>query len=202
MKDRSRKVIQCDLEGNEIRVFDSAAQAATSYGSKWATSIHKAIKYGLVFYSSRWKYEGEELVELLKATPGLRRKVVAVNLATKEETVFPSMSEASRQLSLGLTSIESSLQTGGKAKGYTFYYEDVGPMPKERKIRTRNAIVALNDEGEIVREWKSAYDAAKELGVINAAVYRCLNKGNLNAKCKGYRLRYKNDYLSSKKAPI
>lgn len=186
-----RRIIQCDLDGNEIRYFDSVKQALESLGSKWPTSINRAAKYGLTFHGYRWRFEGEELVTNPKGTPGARRKIVAVNLENKEEETFLSLSEASRRLGIGLTSIESSLQTGGNVKGYTFYYLDKGPLPKERKKRMHRAVIAIDEEGKMIKEWPSVSNAAKELGVIDAAIYGCLNSKNPNARCKGYRLRYK-----------
>ena len=191
MAGKPRQVVQCDLSGTEIRSFESASEAASFYGSKYATNIHKAIKYGLTAHGYRWKYEGGMLVDMPKGTPGAKRGIIGINLCTNEEMAFPSISMASRQLGIGITTIESALQTGSKAKGYSFYYADTGPMPKEKKSRTRRAILGLDEKGNIIKTWASAYDAAKELGVIDAAIYGCINSKNPNAKCKGYRLRYK-----------
>lgn len=52
-------------------------------------------------------------------------------------------------------------------------------------------VVAIDDDGNVVREFESAYDAAEKLGVINAAVYWALNEKHSEARCRGYRLRYK-----------
>ena len=52
-------------------------------------------------------------------------------------------------------------------------------------------IYAIDDDGNVVSEYECAYDCAKALDVIDAAVYWCLNPKHPNAKCKGHRLRYK-----------
>ena len=188
---KARRVVQCDLSGKMIRYFISAKEAAESLGSKWPASINKAAKYGLTFRGYRWRFEGEELVTNPKGTPGAKRKVIAVNLDTKVEQTFPSISEASRRLGIRITSIESALQTGGNTKGYSFYYLGMGPMPKEKKKRICRSVRAIDEEGNVIKEWPTVSDAAKELGVIDSAIYGCLNRKNPNARCKGYRLRYK-----------
>ena len=186
----ARKVVQCDKDGNEIRVFISAKEASESFGSRWSTNIHKAIKYGSLAFGYRWKYLGGNLEDIPIGTPGKARKVVAVSVITKDSITYPSISEASRQLGIGITSIESSLQTGSKAKGYRFHYEDVGTMPISRK-RISTAVVAIDENDEIALEFPSAKEAAIALGITSGAIYWCLNRKRPDSKCKGYRWRYK-----------
>ena len=52
-------------------------------------------------------------------------------------------------------------------------------------------VVAIDDDGNVVREFEIAYDMAKYLGVINAAVIWALNEKRPEVRCKVYRLRYK-----------
>ncbi len=112
-----------------------------------------------------------------------------ISMGQKKE--YPSMMEASRQLGIRFTSIESALRTGDKAKGYRFYYSDVGPMPKEKKKRPSRTVLGLDKDGNLIKIWESAKEAALDLHVIRAAIYGCFNSDNPNATCKGYRLKYK-----------
>ena len=186
-----RKVIQCDQSGKDVRVFASSKDAALCFGSKNPSAISKAIKHGLSAFGYRWRYEGEELAPKSNGTPGKRRGIIAIEQDNGNETLFPSLSEASRKLGIGLTAIESSLQTGCLAKGYRFRYEGESLVESGKGKRHKRKVVAIDDDGNIVAEYDCAYDCAKAYGVIDAAVYWCLSPRHPNAKCKGYRLRYK-----------
>ena len=192
MANRARKVIQCDTSGQEIRCFQSASEASFAMGSRYATSIHRSIQYGSLAFGYRWKYEGEELKSIQSGTPGVRRKVISIDMSTMEETLYQSLSEASRLLGIKLSAIEAALQTGCIADGYRFRYEGMDIVTQAKKHCFRRSIVGIGEAGE-VKHWSSAYDASKELDVSSGAIYGCLNNKNPNAKCKGYRLRYEED---------
>lgn len=188
-----RKVIQCDRAGNDLRSFSSAKEAASFFNSNCPSAVQKAIRHGTCAFGYRWRYEGEPLYIRLEGTPGKRRRIVAVSQTDGKETTYPSLSDASRQLGIGITAIESSLLMGCLAKGYRFRYEGEEMAESFKNKKHRQAVVAIDDDGNIVKEFPSAYEAAKELGVIHAAIYRCLSPRNPDAKCKGFRLRYKKD---------
>ena len=189
MANRARRVIQCDLSGEEIRLFENALEASRSLGGKDATSIHRSIQYGRPAFGFRWKYEGEELKPMPSGTPGKRRKVISINVDAGIETAYLSLSQASRELGIRVSAIESALQTGCVANGYRFRYQGK-PLVEQAKRRSyRRSIIGIDKDGTIKR-WESAYEAATSLGVIASAIYGCLNSKNSNARCKGYLLRY------------
>ena len=64
-------------------------------------------------------------------------------------------------------------------------------MPKEKKKRPSRTVLGLDKDGNLIKIWESAKEAALALHVIRAAIYGCLNSDNPNATCKGYRLKYK-----------
>lgn len=186
-----RKVIQCDKAGNDLRPFPSAKEAAAFFDSNCPSAIQKAIRHGTCAFGYRWRYEGEHLFIRPEGTPGKRRRIAAINQSDGVETTFPSLSEASRQLGIGITAIESSLLMGCLAKGYRFRYEGEALAKSYKHERHRKKVVAIDDDGGIVAEYPCAMECARSLGVIKAAVYRCLREKDSKAKCKGYRLRYK-----------
>ena len=188
---KERKVIQCYLDGSEIHIFDSAKQAASAMNSKWAMSIYRSIRYGFPAFGYLWKYEGCELTKRGDLTPGKKRKIVSKDISTGKKRTHASISQASRELGVAVSSIESSLLTGCKAKGYIFYYSGESPVPSAKKNAYRKAVVALNDQDDVVREWPSVHAAAKELGVTIGAIYQCLGKDSQGRKCKDYRWAYK-----------
>lgn len=187
----SKRIIQCDLNGKEIRVFNDAKEAASAMNSKWAMSIYRSIRYGFPAFGYLWKYEGCELTKRGDLTPGKKRKVVSKDISTGKKRTHASISQASRELGIAVSSIESSLLTGCKAKGYIFYYSGESPVPSAKKNAYRKAVVALNDKDEVLREWPSVHAAAKELGVTIGAIYQRLGKDSQGRKCKDYRWAYK-----------
>lgn len=186
----AHKIIQCDLEGNELRQFSSAKDAAEWIGVKYPTAIRRAIKCGVVAYGYRWKYAGKELIPLPKATPGVKRRVVAVNLETGRETLFASISEASRVLGIGVSHISNALITGCKGNNYRFFYEEAGAESLSKKPRPCHEILCYGKRGEPKRVFASAKECALALGVSVPAVYRCINAKRSQPRCQGYRLRY------------
>lgn len=191
MPNVARKVIQCDKAGNDLQTFSSSLEAARSFGSSGSgNAISKAIRHGQCAYGYRWRYADEPLYIKPKGTPGKARRIIAVDEQEKE-IILPSISGASRKLGIGVSSIESALISGCAAKGYRFHYEGSSPAKSYKHDRHHLGVEALDEEGNVVGVYDSAKEAAARLGVIPAAIYRCLNPKNKDAKCKGYRLRYR-----------
>ncbi len=190
-----RKVVQCDRAGNDLHEFNSAKEAALSLGFATSNAINRAARHGHCAFGYRWRYADMSLYIKPEGTPGKSRAIIAIG-GNGDEEAFPSISEASRKLSIGLTAIEGALLRGCAAKGYHFRYEGE-PLAKSYKHeRHRRKVVAIDDGGRIVAEYPSAMECAKSLGVIEAAVYRCLREKDSKAKCKGHRLRYKGEYIT------
>ena len=183
------KIIQCDDDGNEIRIFDSASDAAKSFGNPTPNWIRKAAKNGTKAFGYRWKYYGTELKIKKAGTPGKKRSILAWKESDQTKLVFPSLSQAARELQLGVTSIEDALLNGRPRKGYYFQYLDEEPKTNFRKYK--KPLVAIDDEDNIVLEFPSVPDAAKALSVTPSALYFCLRPGFPNCRCKGYKWRYK-----------
>ena len=190
-----RKVVQCDRSGNDLREFNSAKEAALSLGFATPNAINKAVRHGHCAFGYRWRYADMSLYIKPEGTPGKSRAIVAIGGSGAEEA-FLSISEASRKLGIGLTAIESALQMGCEAKGYHFRYEGEALAKSYKHERHRRKVVAIDDDGGIVAEYPCAMECARSLGVIKAAVYRCLREKDSKAKCKGHRLRYKGEYIT------
>ncbi len=190
-----RKVVQCDRSGNDLREFSSAKEAALSLGFLTPNAINKAVRHGRCAFGYRWRYADMPLYIKPEGTPGKSRRIVAIAKDGGEEA-FPSLSEASRKLGIGITAIESALQMACKAKGYRFRYEGEALAKSYKHERYRRKVVAIDDDGGIVAEYPCAMECARSLGVIKAAVYRCLREKDSKAKCKGHRLKYKDEYVT------
>ena len=52
------------------------------------------------------------------------------------------------------------------------------PLSEEHKLKLSKKILQYTKSGEFIREWQSAYEAMRELGI---------NRGNICACCKGKR---------------
>lgn len=183
------KVIQCDENGNELRVFNNATEAAKYLSKESPNFIQKAIKNGTKAFGYRWKYYGTELKIKKTGTPGKRRSILAWKEFDQTKLLFPSLSQAARELHLGVTSIEDALLNGRPRKGYYFQYLDEEPKTNYKKYK--KPLVAIDEDGNIVFEFPSVPDAAKALSVSPSALYFCLRPGFPNCRCKGYRWRYK-----------
>ena len=188
-----RKVVKCDRSGNDLREFSSAKEAALSLGFALPNAINKAIRHGNCAFGYRWRYADMPLYIKPEGTPGKSRAIVAI-AENGDEEMFPSLSETSRKLGVGLTAIESALLMGCEAKGYHFRYEGETLAKSYKHERHKRKVVAIDDEGKIVAEYSCAMECANSRGVIKAAVYRCLKEKDSKAKCKGHRLRYKDEY--------
>ena len=183
-----RAVVQCTREGEDIKAFPTVIDACKELGIKNKEHIYKSIRHGVVAFGYRWRYLDEPLVEP-QAYDMRLKAVVAVKDSVDQE--FPSIVEASKATGATVSHIQQAILTGGKAKGYCFRLKGSGP--KEAKGRHCRAVVAVDDSGSTIREWPSVYATAESLGVIPAAIYQAINSRRPDAKCKGYRLRYKGD---------
>ena len=182
-----RAIVQCDRDGKDIRSFPSVIEACKELGITNKEHIYRSIKYGVVAFGYRWRYLDEPLAEM----QGYNMRLKPV-IATDRDGVdheYKSIVDASSDLGVSVSHIQEAIITGGLAKGYRFRL--LGADPKPKKNRHRNVVVALDDEGNIIKQWPSVYDAAENLGVIPSAIYWAINPKHKNAKCKGHRLRYK-----------
>lgn len=185
-----RAIVQCTKEGEDIKTFPSALDACKELGIKNKEHIYKSIKYGVVAYGYRWRFADEPLVE--PQTYGMRLKPV---IATKDgiDVEHPSIVAASKETGATVSHIQECILTGGKAKGYRFRLAGTDPKPVAKRGVRYKVVVALDDDGNIAKRWPCVYDAARDLGVIDAAIYWAVNPKHPNAKCKGYWLRYEID---------
>ncbi len=186
-----RKVIQCDKDGKAITSFPSAKAASLSHGSPYPNAIHKAIRYGMTAFGFRWRYEGEECVSPIKKTPGKRRPIISINIKDHQERLFESLSNASRNLGIGISAIEHALLTGGQVKGYRFRYADADAVIPAKSQPLTRSIEVIDEVGQVVANYPSAKEASKALGVSLSMIYWCTAHKSKNRRCKGYRLRYK-----------
>lgn len=186
-----RAIFQCTRNGEDIRVFGSVNDICNALHISSKDKIYKAIKYGLVAYGYRWRYEDELLVD--PSHYDMRLKPI---IAYKDDASisYPSISKASLELDISISLIQQAIITGGKAKGYRFALQGEASKEPARRRITRKAVVALDEEGNIIKEWDNVKSASKDLSVSPSFLYWCLSPKR-NVKCKGYKLRYKESLL-------
>lgn len=185
-----RKVIQCDKDGKAIASFPSAKAASLSFGSPYPNAIHKAIRYGMTAFGFRWRYEGEDCSKPIKKTPGKRRPIISINI-DNQERLFESLSNASKDLGIGISAIEHALLTGGQVKGYRFRYADADAVTPAKQNPLTRPIEVIDEVGQVVATYPSAKEASKALGVSLSMVYWCTAHKKKQRRCKGLHLRYK-----------
>ena len=83
------------------------------------------------------------LEKLNKGTPGSKRAIVAINEKAKEPRTYPSLTAASKNLSIGISAIEDSLLLGYAARGYRFRYKGAKQMPINKKKRPVYSFLAF-----------------------------------------------------------
>ena len=184
-----RKVIQCDKDGKAIASFPSAKAASLSFGSPYPNAIFRAIRYGVTAFGYRWRYEGEDCVNPIKKTPGKRRPIISIKI-DNQERLFESLSNASKDLGVGISAIEHALLTGGQVKGYRFCYADADAVIPAKSQPLTRSIEVIDEVGQVVATYLSAKEASKALGVSLSMIYWCTAHKSKQRRCKGYRLRY------------
>lgn len=181
-----RAIVQCTREGKDIKAFPTISDACKELGITNKERIYKSIRHGVVAFGYRWRYADEPLAE--PQGYGMRLKPI---IATKDgvDKEYSNIVVASNEIGATISHIQEAILTGGVAKGYRFRMK--GTEPKKKKDRHRKTVYAIDDDGNVVKEWPCVYDAAAALGVIPAAIYLTINPKRPEARCKGYRLRYK-----------
>lgn len=191
MSNRPRSIIMCSSNGEELKIFATAKDAAEYLGKTWPNPIYRSINYGTLAFGYRYKYQGEELKIAKEGTPGKRRAIIAIDIKHNKEFEFISISECSRQMHISITAIESALHYGHKVKGHHFKYKDEELVPQSQKNARKRHVLLLDDEGNIVKEYSSVHELAAAYGVTIGAIYQYVNPKILPKRFRGYFVRYK-----------
>ena len=157
---------------------------------------------------------GEKLISLIKANTGriqsdeTKDKIskangtIVLQFSLKGEFIseYQSASKAAQQINKTCASITNQCKGITKKCGnYLFVYKkdyDVNPSIIEDKIKdlsnrktAAKPIIQLTINGDIIKEWPSTTEAAKQLGVAISSINNCLR--GINKTCKNSKWIYK-----------
>lgn len=100
--------------------------------------------------------------------------------------VYPSAYQAAKELGLSQPSLVAALRSGSRCGNYKWKYLRKGV---KRDTNRSIPVVQLTKDGEFVREWKSAAEAAESFGFSSANICNCC-KGKAKT-AGGFKWKYK-----------
>lgn len=194
-EDLMKTVYMFDLNGNYLRSFKSARDAASYIQPENQDSARAAIKnnclgqtqssFGYFWsYTKKFTYSNEKIREIAQYT-----------INGKFLRTFKSITDA--EVSLSLNSIQQAIIKKGSAGGFQWrYYEgDNSDIPMLVNVKTKNhflPIIMYDKNGNIIKEFDCVKQCVSEYPNLSASqINRVLN--NTIKSHKGYVFRYKDD---------
>ena len=216
-KSNSDKIVQLDLFGDVINIWDSVTDAKNNTGL-----TRSAIRDGLknidhVSKGYLW-YTEKEYKNIIKevgfisevVSTGCNKAVVQLSLEGKFIKVWSSIKNIGEELGIGTSWIHKSAKdfTGAITSGdYLWYYLEDYELIKENKhfiSSIEKPVIQFSASGEFIKEWKSATEAGRSLGIKNDGITACCKRTNTKEHgvirnrilCGGFRWMYKSEYDS------
>ena len=195
-EDLMKTVYMFDLNGNYLRSFKSARDAASYIQPDNQDSARAAIKNNCLGQTNSsfgyfWSYNKK-----FTYTAGEIMKAVAqYNISGKFLRTFKSITEA--EVALSLNSISQAIIKKGSSGGFQWrYYEgDNSDIPTLINVKTKNLflpIIMYDKQGNVIKEFDCVKQCISEYPELSASqVNRVLN--NTIKSHKGYTFRYKDE---------
>ena len=194
-EDLMKTVYMFDLNGNYLRSFKSARDAASYIQPENQDSARTAIKnnclgqtsssFGYFWsYTKKFTYSNDRIREIAQYT-----------INGKFLRTFKSITDA--EVSLSLNSIQQAIVKKGSSGGFQWrYFEgDTSDIPTLVNVKTKNnylPIVMLDKENNIIKEFNCVKQCISEYPELSASqINRVLNKTIKSHK--GYLFRYKDE---------
>lgn len=212
-KSKRKSVIQYDLYGNYIKIWDSAAQVNKELGIN-AGSIRKCCNKGQThanIYQWEWYIENFDLKidslpenkinSILKSKDSQNstngktfKKVIQYDLEGNFIQIFNSFTEAAKSVGINSTTcISQSCKNLGASYGYIWrFYSNNFPRHIEPNLSQHSLIVANKKNFKIyqydlnnnlINTWTSYKEITDSLGICRTGIYQC---------CTGKLKTYKN----------
>lgn len=190
-----KTVYMFDLNGNYLRSFKSAREAATYIQPDNQDNARAAIKnnclgttsssYGYFWsYTKEFTYKNERVKEVAQYT-----------INGKFLRTFKSITEA--EVALSLNNITQAIYKKGSAGGYQWrYFEgDTSDIPTLVNVKTKNLflpIIMFDKSGKIIKKFDCVKQCVNEYPELSASqINRVLNKTIKSHK--GYTFKYQDD---------
>ncbi len=190
-----KTVYMFDLNGNYLRSFKSARDAASYIQPENQDSARAAIKNNCLGQTSSsfgyfWSY-----TKKFAYNNNCTREVAQYTINGKFLRTFRSIAEA--EVSLSLNSIQQAIAKKGSAGGFQWrYFEgDSSDIPTLINVKTKNQILPIimyDKQGNIIKEFDCVNQCINEYPDLSASqVNRVLN--NTIRSHKGYTFKYKDE---------
>lgn len=175
----TKKVVQYDLNGSFITIFDSGAEASRQLKIP-AQNIYLACNPNTAFKSAggyQWKYYTSNYPQHIPSISGKAGKpglpVNQYNINGELLCTFSSPREAAEKTGVGYRNINRSCELKGSTTAGGYLWRHVGDKPPESLLIQRLKkwcnpsvpILQLNKQGQVIKEWTSIVEAAHQLNL-------------------------------------
>lgn len=195
-EDLMKTVYMFDLNGNYLRSFKSARDAASYIQPDNQDSARAAIKNNCLGQTNSsfgyfWSYNKK----FTYTTGEIMKAVAQYTINGKFLRTFKSITEA--EVALSLNSISQAIIKKGSSGGFQWrYYEgDNSDIPALINVKTKNLflpIIMYDKQGNVIKEFDCVKQCISEYPKLSASqVNRVLN--NTIKSHKGYTFRYKDE---------
>lgn len=195
-EDLMKTVYMFDLNGNYLRSFKSARDAASYIQPDNQDSARTAIKNNCLGQTNSsfgyfWSYNKK----FTYTTGEIMKAVAQYTINGKFLRTFKSITEA--EVALSLNSISQAIIKKGSSGGFQWrYYEgDNSDIPTLINVKTKNLflpIIMYDKQGNVIKEFDCVKQCISEYPELSASqVNRVLN--NTIKSHKGYTFRYKDE---------
>lgn len=187
---KSKYVYQYDLEGNFIKQWFNANTIASELGyndgdigrcCKYEEHEGQRSAYG--YYWSYIKYDKYPIKEVKRTT----KKVYKFDKNKQLVNIFNSAKEASKDANINYKFFCSKCNNCKLCNSYYYSYNiDCTPTQKTKTV----SVLCFDKDNQLIKEYDSINEAAKELGLVNgSSIIQCCKGKQKTAK--GYIWKYK-----------
>lgn len=187
-------IAQFDLDGNYIKTFDSASDAAIAVGAipQWIYNV--CYGYHASFHGFQWRFlEDAEKVgmklDAVKVSPR-HREVHQYSMDGEYIRSYDSIAQAAKQFGMkGSGGIKGVCDGRNRhSHGYRWSYEKVEKLPSIRKDRGTRSVAKLDDNGNIIKIYPTMTEAGKDHNRSICAIQAACD-GRYKT-CAGYKWKY------------
>lgn len=208
-KNKSKRIIQLDINKNKLREWNSIREASRILGFD-NSQISKACKYNFSYKNYYWIFETDYNEETLHKLHVTYKKevvlsneiepIIQIDLNGNIINEWKNIKYASKFLGISISSIRDVINHRyNTAGGYFWILKEDYDSGKFQILDTKvTQIVQFSIDGVYIREWSSISSAHKELKINNISS-AC--NGNYRV-AGGFRWKYKKDWDGKNLNPL